>query len=198
MSVRSVKDFKKIHPWCVSYSAQSLGRAFSGKDRQGLAHIFLCLCDHFEPLWGKADKTAGYERVKRWHEKYPRIASQYHDADGDVPRYTIFYPIEEYQTEYFEMLTDLCRGNYSEVEIHLHHDNDTADNLRRTILDFKKLLVEKYGLLCRDKLDGEVKYGFIHGNWALDNSRADGRGGGVNNEIDVLRETGCYADFTMP
>jgi hypothetical protein len=32
----------------------------------------------------------------------------------------------------------------------------------------------------------------------LDNSRPDGRWCGVNNEIDVLRETGCYADFTMP
>src|SRR5262249_17082516 len=42
------------------------------------------------------------------------------------------------------------------------------------------------------------KYAFIHGNWALDNARRDGRWCGVNNEIDVLRETGCYADMTLP
>lgn len=41
-------------------------------------------------------------------------------------------------------------------------------------------------------------YGFIHGNWALGNSRPDGRCCGVNNELNVLRETGCYADFTLP
>lgn len=41
-------------------------------------------------------------------------------------------------------------------------------------------------------------YGFIHGNWALDNSRPDGRWCGVNNELDILRETGCYADMTLP
>jgi len=41
-------------------------------------------------------------------------------------------------------------------------------------------------------------YGFVHGNWALDNSRPDGRWCGVNNEIEVLRRTGCYADFTLP
>src|SRR5207253_2080398 len=35
-------------------------------------------------------------------------------------------------------------------------------------------------------------------NWALDNARSDGRWCGVNNELDVLRETGCYADFTLP
>ncbi len=41
-------------------------------------------------------------------------------------------------------------------------------------------------------------YGFVHGNWALDNSRKDGRWCGLNNEISLLRETGCYADFTLP
>ena len=44
----------------------------------------------------------------------------------------------------------------------------------------------------------EVGYAFIHGNWSLCNSRPDGRYCGVNNELDVLRETGCYADFTLP
>ena len=45
---------------------------------------------------------------------------------------------------------------------------------------------------------GEIVYGFIHGNWALCNSRPDGRWCGVNDELTVLRQTGCYADFTMP
>src|SRR5258707_498316 len=44
----------------------------------------------------------------------------------------------------------------------------------------------------------EEMYAFIHGNWALDNSRPDGRWCGINNELDVLRETGCFADFTLP
>ena len=43
-----------------------------------------------------------------------------------------------------------------------------------------------------------LRYGFIHGNWCLDNSRRDGDWCGVNNELQVLRETGCYADFTLP
>jgi hypothetical protein len=41
-------------------------------------------------------------------------------------------------------------------------------------------------------------FGFIHGNWALDNSGPGGRWCGVNNELDVLRDAGCYADFTFP
>jgi len=82
--------------------------------------------------------------------------------------------------------------------VHLHHDNDTADGLRGKLESFKQVLAERHGLLSRHHRTGQLAYGFIHGNWALDNSRPDGRMCGVNNELDVLRETGCYADFTMP
>jgi hypothetical protein len=41
-------------------------------------------------------------------------------------------------------------------------------------------------------------FGFIHGNWALDNSHPTGRWCGLNNEISLLQQLGCYADFTMP
>ena len=81
--------------------------------------------------------------------------------------------------------------------MHLHHDRDCSERLRETLGSFKKRLFHQHGLLARS-LDGEITYGFIHGNWALDNSRPDGRWCGVNGELTVLRETGCYADFTMP
>ena len=41
-------------------------------------------------------------------------------------------------------------------------------------------------------------YGFVHGNWALCNARPDGDWCGVNEELGILAETGCYADFTFP
>jgi hypothetical protein len=47
-------------------------------------------------------------------------------------------------------------------------------------------------------VDGHTVFGFIHGNWALDNSRPDGKWCGLNGEIALLRDLGCYADFTMP
>ena len=43
-----------------------------------------------------------------------------------------------------------------------------------------------------------TRYAFIHGNWALCNSRPDGDWCGVNEELGILAETGCYADFTFP
>jgi hypothetical protein len=84
------------------------------------------------------------------------------------------------------------------VEVHLHHDNDTAQGLRDKLLAFKQQLAERHELLGRNKKTGAIAYSFIHGNWALNNSRPDGRWCGVNDEIAVLVETGCYADFTLP
>ena len=52
--------------------------------------------------------------------------------------------------------------------------------------------------LPRDPVTGELRFAFIHGNWSLDNSRPDGRWCGLNNELILLRELGCYADFTLP
>jgi len=43
-----------------------------------------------------------------------------------------------------------------------------------------------------------IRYAFIHGNWALCNSRPDGDWCGVNEELGILAESGCYADFTFP
>jgi hypothetical protein len=123
---------------------------------------------------------------------------RFRDRDGRPPRHTFFYPIDEYEPEPVDALAALCRKGFGEVEIHLHHDHDTAANLAQTLLRYKRIFAERHGLLARHRATGEIAYGFVHGNWALDNSRPDGRWCGVNNELDVLRETGCYADFTLP
>jgi len=91
----------------------------------------------------------------------------------------------------------LCRQGFGEVEVHLHHDRDTAANLREQLLQFTRTLRGRHGLLTRDA-SGKLRYGFIHGNWALGNSLPGGRWCGVDEELSVLHETGCYADFTLP
>jgi peptidoglycan/xylan/chitin deacetylase (PgdA/CDA1 family) len=161
-------------------------------------HVYLSICDHFEPLVGGKSYEEGLKKVKYWVEQYPAIANKHKDSDGGIPKYTFFFPIEEYEEKYLEMLSDLCQQGYGEVEIHLHHDSDTPDNLRKQLIDFKTRLADKHTLLSREPGTKEIKYGFIHGNWALDNSRPDGCWCGVDNEIQILQETGCYADFTMP
>lgn len=161
-------------------------------------HLILCVADHYEPKGPGTASPVPLARVRRWMEDYPSNLGGFADSDGRAPRHTFFYPIEEYEPALLDSLAELCGQGYGEVEVHLHHQNDTAETLRARLLAFKALLAERHGLLARHRRTGEVMYGFIHGNWALDNSRPDGRWCGVTNELAVLRETGCYADFTLP
>jgi hypothetical protein len=161
-------------------------------------HLLLCVADHYEPGRGNAPPELARARVERWLRDYPRVFGGFRDSDGRPPQHTFFYPVEEYAPEHLDALAGLRRAGFGEVEVHLHHDHDTAEGLREKLLWFKDVLARRHGLLARRRETGELAYGFIHGNWALDNARPDGRWCGVNNELDVLRETGCYADFTLP
>jgi hypothetical protein len=165
---------------------------------EGTKHLFFCFVDHFEPLWHGASKDVGIERVKTWLENYPKVVQRYRDGGERVPQHTFFYPQEEYIPECIDMLRELRSGGYGDVEIHLHHDRDTSEGFREKILSFKQTLHERHGLLHKDPVTGRIEYGFIHGNWALDDSGVDGRWCGVRDEITILKETGCYADFTYP
>jgi hypothetical protein len=161
-------------------------------------HLLLCVADHFEPKWNDAPREVSRGRVENWIRNYPRLFGDFRDSDGRAPRQTFFFPAEQYEEEDLDDLATLCRSGYGEVEIHLHHHDDTSENLRRSLNEFVETLANRHGLLARDPASGAPRYGFIHGDWALDNSRPDGRHCGVNDEIDILRETGCYADFTLP
>lgn len=183
--------------WLPYYLGRELSRTLMG-ERVPPKQVYFCICDHFEPYWNGADRTTARKRIQRWLDEYPKIADKYRDSYGNILKYSFFYPEEDYQEEDLNALAELCHAGYGEVEIHLHHDNDTSENLRRTLIDYKHRLHEKHGLLSIDKKTGEIVYGFIHGNWSLCNSRKDGRWCGVNDEIKILQETGCYADFTMP
>lgn len=185
---------RHIHLWLPYYLARR--RRLAKQEKPVLRHVMFCFVDHYEPLVGEADVAAGLRRVKRWTEKYPSIADKHIDADGRHLRHSFFYPEEEYREVLMDELAGLCRRGYGEVEIHLHHDNDTEQNFVQRMRRFIGILAERYGMLPRR--DGKPCFAFIHGDWALDNSRQDGRCCGLNNELTLLRELGCYADFTMP
>jgi len=160
-------------------------------------HLIFCVADHFEPFRGGASKTRALDLVRRWVDEYPDSAAEFKDADGCGPRHTFFYPHEEYDKDCLDQLTRLCAAGHGEIEIHLHHRNDTPAGFREKLVGFRDRLRREHGLLGTDR-DGVVRYGFVHGNWSLCNSRPDGDWCGVNEELGILRETGCYADFTYP
>ena len=161
-------------------------------------HIFFGVVDHFEPFWKNDDVALGLERVRRWRERYPAIAAGYRDRGGKPPRHAFFYPAEDYDRspECVEMLAEMVRMGVADVEVHLHHHHDTSAGMRAALLRYTRTLRERHGLL-RDGARGPA-YAFIHGNWVLGNSGQGGAGCGVDDELIVLDETGCYADFTLP
>ena len=164
---------------------------------RGPRHIMFCFIDHFEPRWGGADLARERARVQLWCDRYPRLCAGHRDADGRPPRHTFFFPDDEYRPEHLRDLADLCRAGYGEIEVHVHHDRDTADGLRARLRAFVQTLAADHGALPV-LATGRPAWGFVHGNWALDNSHPEGRWCGVNDELTVLAEEGCDADFTLP
>jgi hypothetical protein len=187
---------KNLHRWLAGFAGESLRRSL--RDRvQAPRHVMFALCDHYEPLWpGPASRETGLARVRAWVEGYPRLAATFRDADGLPPRHTFFFPGEQYDPSYLESLAQLCRAGLGEVEFHLHHDGDTADNLRSSLSGYLGRF-QDHGHLSRS-VDGSARFAFIHGNWCLANARRDKRWCGVDEELSLLFEAGCYADFTFP
>ena len=161
--------------------------------------VFVAVCDHYEPDNARPARHVADARVNRWCQEYPASMVGIEDCRGRAPQHSLFFPQDEYfEPRYLDQLRDLCEAGFGDVEINLHHDNDTADELWEKLESFRDTLHQRHGLLRRDPVTNKITYGFIHGNWALCNSRHDGRWCGVNDELTILRETGCFADFTMP
>jgi len=155
-------------------------------------HILFTFVDHFEP----PNRGA----LDRWIEGYPRMVQGIRDSCGLPPRHTWFwfFPLANEQ-EVFEYLRDL--GNlvyqgFGEIEFHFHHEDDTPESWDNKV---NSLLEQSHraGAMITAETRPTTRFAFIHGLWALDNSRG-GKGCGVNNELLLLNRAGCYADFTHP
>jgi hypothetical protein len=165
--------------------------------RTQVRRLWVAITDHYEPLCQKASVGTALRRVARWEEIWPKIASSApRDTAGNTPRYSFFYPQEEYRRELLDPLAAMTSQGFGDVEVHIHHHNETAKGFTSKMSDFCRRLRDDHGLLHDHR--GRMVFGFIHGNWALDNSRPDGLDCGLTGEIELLRDLGCYADFTMP
>lgn len=171
--------------------AQTLGRQDPAK-----ARVWLTIADHWEPYWAKPNEETARGRVDLWRRRWPEVARRHLDSAGNRPVYTFFYPEEEYRPEFLDALAEMTRDGIADVDVHIHHDCEGERNFVDRMSTFIERLTQRHGLLRQR--GGRSVFGFIHGNWALDNSRPDGRWCGLNNEITLLRDLGCYADFTMP
>jgi len=186
---------KNMHIWLGSF-VRGGWRETAVENRP--IDVLFCFVDHYEPMWGRPDHEKECERVGAWAKRYPKLAAAHRDADGKAPQHSFFYPEEEYRVEHLDAIQQLCAEGLGEIEIHLHHDDDTAEGLSEKLQRFVRILHQDHQALPIDPVSKQPVFAFIHGNWCLDNARPDGRWCGVNNELKVLAENGCYADFTLP
>jgi len=191
-----------ILPWLPAYCWQRITRA--GSERKG-QHLIIALADHFEPAilpdseGKRAERSVQEQRLERWCREYPRAAADWRDDDGQPFRHTYFYPAEQYDAGLIDALAAHCHAGWGEIEVQLHHGveaDDTPENTRHTLLRFTEALAER-GCLAHTEATGLRQYAFVHGNFALANSM-QGRFCGVDSEMQILADTGCYADFTLP
>ncbi len=193
-------------PWLARYPfwrANELLRRATEKAEAPL-HLIVVVANHFEPSWSASGAFLSLDEQRRnldrWCETARKTGEAVRDADGTPFRHTNFYPAEQYHAPLLETMAALQREGFGEVEIHLHHGIDAPDteaNLRRALVEFRDVLADEHKCLSREDGAGQPKYAFVHGNLALANS-AGGRFCGVDSEMRVLSETGCYVDMTLP
>jgi hypothetical protein len=145
------------------------------------------------------DQREQERRLKCWCCDYPAAVGAWRDNEGQPLRHTYFYPAEEYDGALIDRLAEHCHAGWGEIEIHLHHGvevPDTGEKTTRSLVEFRNALAAR-GCLSRENGAGTPRYAFVHGNWALANSD-HGHFCGVDEEMQILADTGCYADFTLP
>ncbi len=122
---------KNLDTWVGGYarwlaaSAVPRARATLTAERT-TRHLLFAFCDHYEPLWSArttpsagAGSSSGSSATPRWRASSatptggPRATASSSRARSTRPRY-------------LDGLASLARPGLGEVELHLHHDGDTA------------------------------------------------------------------------
>ena len=186
---------RRLDLWLPSYVRGAFARRrLRARRRDQLTHVLFLVCDHFEPRHGAKRPEQPAERMAAWRAGYAQMQAQCLERFGTRPLHSWFYP-PHHGSEHLAALAEWSFMGLGEVELHFHHDGDTEETLRsklrETLAEFRRA-----GLLLQQGEPPVERFGFIHGDWALDN--AGGHYCGVNSELDLLQELGCWGDLTMP
>ena len=136
---------KNAHIWLPGYLVNNI-KLKKRQSSRGTIHIIFAIVDHFEPLWRNPSAEQELKRMDAWMKGYPETVRGHVDADGRCPQHTWFYPFDEYRAWHLEKLAKLCSTGYGEIELHLHHDNDTPEGLRQKIQKARQIF-SKHGAL---------------------------------------------------
>jgi hypothetical protein len=158
--------------------------------------MMVLVTDHFEPARRFGDDAA-YESVRSWCADYEALAEPHRDSDGRPPQHTWFYRYDYPNPRCVQELGESAFRGFGEVEFHLHHGYDTHASFARTLADGVAWF-NQFGAMLTAENQPQNHFGYIAGNWALDDGANDPSKSGCPTEIAALRDAGCYADFTFP
>jgi hypothetical protein len=158
--------------------------------------IMVLFSDHFEPARRFGDQAA-IDSVRSWCAGYEKLAGRHRDADGVVPQHTWFYRYDYPNPGCLQALSECSFCGFGEVEFHLHHGYDTALSLAAR-LETGREWFSRFGAMYTAEETPRHRFGYVAGNSALDNGAGNDALSGCDTELSVLREAGCYADFTFP
>lgn len=181
------------YPWLWAYLLDRVHPQEAQAAAAGPTHILFAFVDHFEPH--------NQATIDRWGSGYPAMASRHRDADGKHPQHSWFWFFSRSDgresLSFLQQLARLSYDGFGDVELHLHHTGDTEPTFLNHI-GWMIRLSQWTGAMVTAEAHPRTTFGFIHGMWALDNSRDPERGSdcGINHELLLLRRLGCYADFT--
>ena len=174
-------------------------------------HILVLFVDHWEPTYDTLDE----ESRQLWMQEYPAFAKKLRDFHGRPLQHTWFYwngtsgGWTAPDSLHITSLTRLVYEGFGEIEVHIHHAEDgTPEEAYSAFVQKMESFLEagaRWGLYTPIENCEQKTFAFIHGMWALDNSRRTGKAAnthrehcGVNLELTALKQLGCYADFTFP
>lgn len=156
--------------------------------------VCFCFVDHFEPggIWNTPETFPIQRRLSRlqaWEVAYRKAIEGHRDSDGQPPQTTWLFPIKDSVPEVIAELAKWPGREWGEIEYHLHHRLDWDGRQVREQIEQDVDALQKIGACTNG-------YAFVHGVYGL--AAGDPKVCQVINELDILKETGCYADFTFP
>ena len=173
-------------------------------------HIIYMHADHFEP--GACPIDICNERLKIWTNDLKKLKIK--PSLFVFPSFLMDYRDEKIITRPSSLTPTIIKylkpmeNNGADINLHIHHERWTTSSVTTepwiTLLDKKKVTDEQ--MLITHIIDVKkafedvgidmTSWGFVHGMWGLNAS--DTRICNIENEIIILKEHGCFGDFTFP
>lgn len=158
-------------------------------------HLYIALCDYFEPFCGDVSQEIAEHRVVTWCKEYSRIAMFHQDTCGKFPIHTLFFSEEDYNPQLLDILNRLYKRHLADIEMFLPLTFEPIDNFRRKVEEFRDVLFHHHGFLRKGD-DEKITYGFSHGFYSLYEHTTRTATSALSERIQILIDTGCFADFS--